>query len=201
VLASVPGVGRRGAARLHDELGLETLFDLETAAHDGRLAAAGVGPKRLAGIRASLAERLARVVPPPASAGGPEPSLRELLDVDAEYRAKAARGLLPRIAPRRFNPQAEAWLPVLHTRRGRRHYTALFSNTARAHRVGATRDWVILYVDDGGAERRYTVVTARQGRLAGNRVVVGRAVGVEPSPGLIHLHHGGRSAGEPTMPP
>jgi DNA polymerase/3'-5' exonuclease PolX len=37
LLASVPGVGRRLADRLHDQLGLETLADLEAAAHDGRL--------------------------------------------------------------------------------------------------------------------------------------------------------------------
>lgn len=59
LLASVPGIGRVLANRLHEELGLETLADLEAAAHDGRLATlAGFGPKRLAGIRDSLAHRL-----------------------------------------------------------------------------------------------------------------------------------------------
>jgi hypothetical protein len=58
--------------------------------------------------------------------------LTELLDVDREYREKAAAGTLRLIAPRRFNPTGEAWLPVLHTRRGQRRYTALFSNTARS---------------------------------------------------------------------
>ena len=35
LLASVPGIGVILADRLHDELGLETLADLEAAAHDG----------------------------------------------------------------------------------------------------------------------------------------------------------------------
>lgn len=37
LLASVPGIGRTLAGRLHHELGIDTLEDLEAAAHDGRL--------------------------------------------------------------------------------------------------------------------------------------------------------------------
>lgn len=173
VLATVPGIGRRYAQRLHDELGLGTLEDLEAAAHDGRLATiAGIGDKRLAGIRDSLAHRLGRVR---RAAMRPDngPPVEELLDVDREYRQKARAGALPTIAPRRFNPGGEAWLPVLHTRRGRRRYTALFSNTARAHSTGRTREWVVLYVD-GDVERQYTVITAQRGALRGRRVVAGR---------------------------
>jgi hypothetical protein len=173
LLASVPGIGRVLAERLHDELGLETLADLETAAHDGRLETiAGFGAKRLAGIRDSLAQRLGRVRVPPTI--DTPPRVAELLDVDREYREKAAAGQLQRIAPRRFNPSGEAWLPVLHTRRGTRRYTALFSNTARAHRAGKTRDWVVLYSDNGVGEGRHTVITAAFGPLRGRRVVAGR---------------------------
>ena len=39
---------------------------------------------------------------------------------------------------------------------------------------GKTRDWVVLYVDGPGAERRYTVRTARRGAMEGQRVVAGR---------------------------
>lgn len=174
VLASVPGIGRRFAERLHDELGINTLEDLEAAAHDGRLATiAGFGSKRLAGIRDSLAHRLGRVRPWPDLAAA-VPAVSELLDVDREYRQKAASGELRLIAPRRFNPAGEAWLPVLHTSRGRRRYTALFSNTARAHRLGKTRDWVVLYSDDGAGEHQYTVITAGRGPLRNRRVVAGR---------------------------
>jgi hypothetical protein len=182
LLTSVPGIGRVSADLLHDELGLESLADLEAAAHDGRLETiAGLGPKRLAGIRDSLAQRLGRVRVP--SRNEAPPGVAELLDVDREYREKAAAGQLQRIAPRRFNPAGESWLPVLHTRRGTRRYTALFSNTARAHRAGKTRDWVVLYSDDGVGESRHTVITAAFGPRRGQRVVAGReseSVAVHP---------------------
>lgn len=114
LLMTVPGVGRRTAERLHHDLEIETLEDLEAAAHDGRLARIeGFGPKRLSGVRESLAQRLARVRRHEGPAAAPP--VAELLDVDAEYRSKAAALALPRISPRRFNPGGKAWLPVLHT--------------------------------------------------------------------------------------
>ena len=79
-----------------------------------------------------------------------------------------------RIAPRRFNPEGEAWLPILHSTREERHYTALFSNTARAHELGKTGDWVVLYVDEGDGERQCTVITSARGPLRGKRIVRGR---------------------------
>jgi hypothetical protein len=105
-----------------------------------------------------------------------QPSVAELLDVDREYRRRAQRGELPTIAPRRFNPSRVAWLPVLHTRRGGQAYTALFSNTARAHQLGRTRDWVVIYWDHRDRDRQATVVSPRAGPLRGRRVVRGREV-------------------------
>ena len=178
VLASVPGIGEAMAKRLHHDLSIDTLEELEAAAHDGRLSEIeGIGPKKLAGIIDSLASRLGRVRGRAgAAAHGPasEPPAAELLDVDREYREKAAAGSLRTIAPRRFNPAGEAWLPVLHTQRGPRHYTALFSNTARAHQLGRTRDWVILYFDEGDGERQHTVITAQREPMKGRRIVRGR---------------------------
>ncbi len=178
VLASVPGIGEATAKRLHHDLGIDTLEELETAAHDGRLSEIeGIGPKKLAGIIDSLAGRLGRVRGRTgAAAHGPasEPPVGELLDMDCEYREKAAAGSLRTITPRRFNPAGEAWLPVLHTQRGPRHYTALFSNTARAHQLGKTRDWVILYFDEGDGERQQTVITAQRDPMKGRRIVRGR---------------------------
>ncbi len=175
LLASVPGIGEALAKRLHEDLGIDTLEELEAAAHDGRLAEIeGVGEKKLAGIVDTLSSRLGRVrerLPAPANG---EPSINELLDVDREYREKAKAGKLHTIAPRRFNPTGTAWLPVLHTQRGQRHYTALFSNTARAHQWGQTRDWVILYYDHGKGERQCTVITAQREPLKGQRIVRGR---------------------------
>lgn len=195
VLASVPGIGRTTADRLHHDLGLETLEDLEAAAHDGRLARlAGFGAKRLAGVRDSLAHRLSRVRPPETRREG-VPTVRELLDVDREYRDKAAAGQLPTIAPRRLNPGGEAWLPILHTTRGRRHYTALFSNTPLAHRLGRTHDWVVIYGEDGLGERQCTVVTARGGPLEGRRVVRGREAE------CVRLYASGGRAPSDVVPP
>jgi hypothetical protein len=176
LLASVPGIGKAFAWKLHDDLGIDTLEDLETAAHDGRLeSVAGFGAKRLAGVRDSLAHRLGRIrKEPPAAAASGSPPVAELLDVDAEYRRGAADGTLKKIAPRRFNAAREAWLPVLHTTRRERHYTALFSNTARAHETGRTRDWVVLYFNGQGGEEQCTIITSEFGLLKGLRIVRGR---------------------------
>lgn len=175
VLMSVPGIGRVTAERIHDDLDIDTLEELEIAAHDGRLAdIVGVGKKRLDGIISSLEARLGRVRGARREPDADEPSVEELLDVDREYREKSASGELRRIAPRRFNPSGGAWLPTLHTQRGDRHYTALYSNTARAHRLNATNDWVVLYCDGAQGERQYTVITSRFGPTEGERIVRGR---------------------------
>lgn len=175
VLSSVPGIGRTLAERLHHEHGIDTLEDLEAAAYDGRLAAIPLfGTKRIRGVREALASRLARV--PRSAASSVPAAVSELLDVDREYRRRAEEGSLRTIAPRRFNPARRRWLPVLHTMRRARHFTALYSNTARAHQLGRTHDWVVIYMDGGRGERQYTVVTARRGWLGGKRVVRGREV-------------------------
>jgi hypothetical protein len=173
LIASVPGIGHTLAERIHDRLGVESLEQLENAAHDGRLASVpGLGTKRLAGVRDALATRLrSRRL---RRREEPGPSVDDLLDVDSEYRERASREELPKIAPRRFNPESERWLPVLHTSRGERHYTALFSNTATAHRLGRTRDWVVIYFDGPDGEHQCTVVTAQKGPLARHRVARGR---------------------------
>ncbi len=175
LLESVPGIGPALAERLHRELDIDSLADLEAAAHDGRLAdIAGVGKKKLAGIIDTLATRLGRVRQAWHLHEPDEPFVEELLDVDREYRERAAKGELPTIAPRRFNPSGEAWLPILHTHRGERNYTALYSNTARAHELGRIQDWVVLYFDGRFDERQATVITAQRGTLAGKRIVRGR---------------------------
>jgi hypothetical protein len=174
LLRTVPGVGEELARVLHEELHIDTLEGLETAAHDGRLeGASGIGPRRAAAIRASLAAMLG-----PRLERAPRASLPDvatLLDVDREYRAKAAAGELILIAPKRFNPEGKRWLPVLHARRGTWHFTVLYSNTARAHELGRTHDWVVIYFYDGDhRERQCTVVTESRGALSGQRVVRGR---------------------------
>jgi hypothetical protein len=171
----VPGIGPKLAHDIHDVLHADTLEALEVAAHQDRLTEVnGIGPRRAAVIKAGVAALLDR--------RGPRqyrhramPPVETLLAVDKEYRDKSAAGKLPKIAPKRFNPDAIAWLPVLHTNRENWHFTALFSNTARAHELGRTRDWVVLYFyDDDHEEGQSTVVTETRGSLAGKRVVRGR---------------------------
>jgi len=176
---TIPGVGPKSAKTIHEGLHAETLEAVEVAAHDGRLAAVpGIGPRRASAIRHSLAAMLARRRRPPTiEAAGlqPEPSVGTLLDVDREYREKAAAGVLQLIAPKRFNPDGKAWLPILHTERPPWHFTVLFSNTARAHELGKTSDWVVIfYSSDHRHEGQCTVVTETTGPRVGQRVVRGR---------------------------
>lgn len=171
----IPGVGPELASRLHDDLGVDTLEQLEIAAHDGRLEAlSGVGPRRAAAIRAFLSDRLGRRRLR-VRAGGERPPVGTLLAIDAAYRAKAKTGSLRRIAPRRFNPSGEAWLPIMHETRGKWRFTALYSNTATAHALGKTGDWVVIYYQaDGAPEGQCTIVTETQGSCRNKRVVRGR---------------------------
>jgi putative hydrolase len=183
VFRTIPGIGPALARRIHDTLAVDTLEAVEVAAHDERLERVpGLGPRRAATVRGALQELLGSTRGFRAAPGGPSTAV--LLDVDREYREKAAAGALPTIAPRRFNPGGEAWLPVLHTRRGPWHLTALYSNTARAHRLGRTRDWVVVYFYDAHhREGQHTIVTETHGPLAGQRVVRGRETGARGAPG------------------
>lgn len=192
VFARVPGVGEELAERIVNELNISTLPELERAAHDGRLdSVEGFGEKRvqsvrdgLAGMLSQSARRSSRQRRSGSNGSGGEdaddrPSVATLLDVDAEYRRKAEAGELKKIAPRRFNPNNEAWLPLLNTDRDDWTFTVLFSNTARAHEQNKTDDWVVIYYrkrDQGeDAEEQNTVVTETRGPLEGKRVVRGRS--------------------------
>ncbi len=179
----VPGIGPRLARRLHEELHIDTLEELEIAAHGGGLQRVrGFGPRRVAGIKAALAQRLGRHRA--AGDSRARPSVELLIEVDGEYRRRAAAGELRAVAPRRFNPESTRWLPILHSERGGWHFTVLFSNTERAHRLGRTDDWVVIYYyDDQHREGQATVVTERLGPLAGRRVVRGRETEGSSGPG------------------
>ena len=180
LFTAVPGLGHRLAERIHEELHIDTLEALEVAAHDGRLESVpGVGPRRAAAIRANLQSMLSRgrLHQRPATAHDVHavPPVAAVLAVDREYREKAAQGGLSTIAPKRFNPTGAAWLPVLHATQDGWHFTALFSNTAQAHQLGRTSDWVVIYFyDDEHAEGQHTVVTETHGPLVGKRVIRGR---------------------------
>ncbi len=183
LLQGIPTIGSHMAHRLHDELGIESFDDLQQAVQSGRISTMrGLGAKRVRAISEFLQSRQHRL-PPKAEYGDAmlahqrEPDVAELLDVDQEYRQSAQSGKLPRIAPRRFNPSAAAWLPILHAERGERHYTALFSNTAHANELGMTHDWVVIYADDAASQphrHQWTVITAQYGKHRGLRIVRGR---------------------------
>lgn len=176
----VPGIGEEMAHRIVSELDIESLEELELAAHDGRLETLeGMGDKRLQGIRDSLAGMLSRSAQRRAKqrasqSDEQEASIDVLLKVEAEYRRKANAEELQTIAPKRFNPQGKAWLPILHTERNGWSFTALFSNTAKAHILGKTHDWVVIYYERDSEEDQCTVVTQQGGPLDGKRVIRGR---------------------------
>jgi hypothetical protein len=102
------------------------------------------------------------------------PSVSLLLELDEQYRQRAEADKLPKIAPRRFNPDGSKWLPILRTERDGWSFTLLFSNTAQAHELGKTRDWVVVYYERDGKERQNTIVTETRGVLEGKRIVRGR---------------------------
>ena len=172
---SVPGIGPKLAEQIHDQLGIETLEALEVAAYNGKLREIpGMGPRRVRGIQHSLAEILARRRPLRPRQEQPLPPINTILDVDEEYRKRAAAKDLPFITPKRFNPAGKAWLPILHTQRDDWHYTALFSNTALSHQLKRTQDWVVIYYErDNEPEGQCTVVFEKRGPMAGKRVIRG----------------------------
>jgi len=174
-IARVPGLGPTLAERIHRELGIDTLEELEIAAHDGRLERVpGIGPRRIAAMRGMLASLLARRGRPFESLPR-RPSVAQLLEIDRRYREAADAGALRKISPRRFNPDDLAWLPIMHLDRDGWSFTAMFSNTELAHRLGRTNDWVVIYFHEpDGPEGQATIVTERQGHLQGRRVVRGR---------------------------
>ncbi len=181
VFTQVPGIGRALAQRIVAALDITTLEELEQAAHDSRLREVeGFGPERVRAVRIGLAGLLSAAAQRrrrrSETGDGPadRPDVDTLLAVDEVYRRKAAAGELRKIAPKRFNPQGEAWLPVLNVERDGWEFTALYSNTKRAHELDKTDDWVVLYYKGDGEEGQATVVTETRGALEGKRVVRGR---------------------------
>jgi putative hydrolase len=173
---TVPGIGPKTAEQIHETLHIDTLEALEAAAWDGRLETVrGMGNRRITAIKNALTALLGKTRRQPRMEAGAGPTVATLLEVDREYRHKAEQESLPVIAPKRFNPEGKAWLPILHTHRGEWHFTLLYSNTALAHELKRTHDWVIVYFyDDHHQEGQCTVVTETRGALTGQRVVRGR---------------------------
>lgn len=173
----LPGVGSTLAHRIVETLHIDTLEALEVAAHNRRLEkVSGFSARKVAMIQAWLTHVLGYRQPKPGTDELiVEPLVSLILHVDRLYREKAEAGELPTIAPKRFNPEGEAWLPVMHVTQKGWHFTALYSNTARAHQLQRTRDWVVIFCyDDQHHECQHTVVTETRGSLIEKRVVRGR---------------------------
>lgn len=178
---TVPGIGPELAARIHQKLNIDTLEELEEAAHKGTLSQVeGMGQRRIKALKDILNSMLFRSTRRRSRRirtnldRMQEPDISTLLEVDQEYRSKAESGELRTIAPRRFNPGGEAWLPIYHTEKRGWNFTLFYSNTARAHEMGRTQDWVLVIFERNGDENQRTVVTEYRGPLRGKRVVRGR---------------------------
>ena len=173
----IPGIGPRSAHRIIETLHIDTLEALELAAHNGRLKnVPGFSTKKIELVQTWLAHVLGyRRTRPEPQQTIEEPSAGLLLKIDEQYRKKAQAGELPTIAPKRFNPGGEAWLPIMHATRQGWHFTALYSNTARAHQLDRVKDWVVIsFYDDRHHEGQHTVVTETRGAAIDKRVVRGR---------------------------
>lgn len=191
LFTTVPGIGQTLARRIYRVLGINTLEELEQAAHDGSLGKLeSFGQGRVQLVRDTLGTMLGRtsqqrvrarrwqqeqpVRPVPQT-----PSVELLLEVDEQYRYLAGVGQLRMVTPRRFNPEAKRWLPVMRMNKDGWSFNALYSNTARAHELDKTHDWVVIsYAPEGEPERRRgqcTIVTETRGAQRGQRVIRGMA--------------------------
>jgi hypothetical protein len=139
-----------------------------------------MGERRVRAVREALdamlrrsTRRRARLVGP-RSDRGELPAVDLLLTIDREYRELVDRDALPRIAPRRFNPEHRRWLPIWHTHRDGWDFDVMYSNTGRAHTLGRTADWVVIYYGRDGDEGQCTAVTEPHGPFRGRRVIRGR---------------------------
>lgn len=204
LFTKIPGIGPVLAHRIHKALDIDSLEALEQAAHDGTLAQlSGFGEGRTMLIRDSVGAMLDRAATQQlrramsrsmrstfeaqpsqspidrqqASVQAVAPSIELLLEVDAQYRYLAKAGQLRMVTPRRFNPEGKPWLPVMKLRKEGWSFNVLYSNTARAHELGKTHDWVVVYYEKVGEEVNWqgqcTIVTETRGARRGDRVVRG----------------------------
>ncbi len=177
MLMRIPGIGAHLAKIIFENFHIDSLEALEIAAYDGKLEGLPeIGTKRLESIRAWVDKVMGqRKLHPFVRVLDMKPSVSILLKIDQVYADAVKKDSLPKIAPKRFNPKHEAWLPILHTSQHDWHFTAMFSNSYRAHELDRHQDWVIIYFyDENHRGGQCTVVTEIYGALAGKRVVRGR---------------------------
>jgi len=175
---SIPTIGSELAQRIHNELHIDTLESLENALNYGQLDhVKGLGNKRQKAIKSWLYQHFGKPARKWSTKNKliPKPSIELLLKIDSDYRNKAEKGKLTLLKPKRSNPENKTWLPILHTKYQEWHFTVLYSNSERAHKLGRIFDWVIIYCyDSHHREGQQTIVTETHGSLKGKRVVRGR---------------------------
>jgi len=159
-LDGIPGVGERLAGLIAEYVTTGHMELLETLRKE-------VPAEDVEKVQASKKDH----APSPR---GPQIPVGLVLEMDAEYRERAVARKLKMIAPRLLNPGKKAWLPILATSRGGWKFTVMFSNTATAHKLGKTNDWVVVYYESGKGESQCTVVTEQRGAMKGKRVIRGR---------------------------
>jgi hypothetical protein len=159
-LKGIPGVGERLAGLIEEYVKSGKVELLESLRKE-------VTPEDLEKVQAAKKEH------PAAAPGAPLIPLSLILGIDAEYREKAGARKLKLIAPKLLNPEKKAWLPILATSRKGWKFTVMFSNTATAHKLVKTNDWVVVYYESGKGEDQCTVVTEQRGPMKGKRVVRG----------------------------
>ncbi|HEX7573725.1 MAG TPA: helix-hairpin-helix domain-containing protein [Bacteroidota bacterium] len=160
-LKGVPGVGERLAGLIEEYVKSGEVELLESLRKE-------VTPEDLEKVRTAKKEH------PPAAPGALLIPVPLILDIDAEYREKAGARKLKLIAPKLLNPEKKAWLPILAATRKGWKFTVMFSNTATAHKLARTNDWVVVYYESGKGENQCTVVTEQRGPMKGKRVIRGR---------------------------
>jgi len=164
-LASVPGLGRLLAERIEEDLGIEELEELATAADDGRLSlVAGMGPRRIAAVRAAVGIMLGRPPRTDPSRLPRRPDVETLLEIDRLFREAARAGTIPLVGTR----------PVQHGELRGWTYTAMYANTGVAVLRARTHDWVVIVFHDAdGPEGQLMVVTELRGPMRARRIVRG----------------------------
>ena len=180
----IPTLGQGMAQRIHDTLHVDTLEAFENAIFEGQLGnVKGIGVKRKKAIEAWFAQCFGTRQLPITTHHQPieaKPSIELIFNIDAQYRKKAKAGELPVITPKRFNPENKPWLPVMHINKENWHFTAMYSNTQRAHKLNLTLDWVLIFCyDEHHQESQYTLVTETHGPLRGKRVIRGQEAACE----------------------
>jgi len=174
VFMLIPGVGPKLARMFYEDLGLNSLEELEMAANAGKISAIkGIGDRR----QRMIMETLRSILHDSTRMNSAEkngPGVDLLLKIDKMYRKKAQLGQLKKIAPKRYNPEGTSWLPILHHKDKQWDYRVMYSNTERAHRLHKEHDWVIIHAyDKAHHEYSRTIVTETSGKLKNKRVVRG----------------------------